>query len=168
MNPAELPIRDLHLPDAIGIWPLAPGWWIVIALTVVALIWLVRRLVLRRARGAMRRHALRRLAALEREYLEHRDAVKFATALSALVRRTMLAYAPRQEVAGLTGESWLEWLDHDLATPCFLDGDGRALVTMPYRGPAQQIDQSQIAMLVDAVRLRLKTPVTATRPGETT
>ena len=23
-------LRDLHLPDALGWWPLAPGWWVVI------------------------------------------------------------------------------------------------------------------------------------------
>ncbi len=27
MEPSELPLRDLHLPDAVGWWPLAPGWW---------------------------------------------------------------------------------------------------------------------------------------------
>ena len=67
-----------------------------------------------------------------------------------------------RNVAGLTGDSWLEWLDRDLATPCFLDGDGRALVTMPYQAPSVEVEQSQIALLVDAVRLRLRTPVGGT------
>ena len=31
MDPQQIPLRDLHLPDAISWWPLAPGWWLAIA-----------------------------------------------------------------------------------------------------------------------------------------
>ena len=37
MDENTLPLRDLHLPDAIGWWPLAPGWWVVIALVAALL-----------------------------------------------------------------------------------------------------------------------------------
>ena len=37
MDPEQIPLRDLHLPEAIGWWPLAPGWWVVIALVAGAL-----------------------------------------------------------------------------------------------------------------------------------
>ena len=37
MNENALPLRDLHLPDAIGWWPLAPGWWVLIALSLLGL-----------------------------------------------------------------------------------------------------------------------------------
>ena len=30
MDPEQIPLRDLHLPEAIGLWPLAPGWWVTI------------------------------------------------------------------------------------------------------------------------------------------
>ena len=35
MDPTQLPLRDLHLPETIGWWPLAPGWWFAIAALVV-------------------------------------------------------------------------------------------------------------------------------------
>ncbi|NNE36842.1 MAG: DUF4381 domain-containing protein, partial [Gammaproteobacteria bacterium] len=34
-DPLELPLRDIHLPEAVGIWPLAYGWWILLFILVV-------------------------------------------------------------------------------------------------------------------------------------
>ena len=163
MDPTEIPIRDLHLPEAIGWWPLAPGWWILIALLVISTIVLLRRWYRSFARGAARRHALRQLDAYSKDYLEHGNGVTFGTQLSELVRRTMLAYAPRSEVAGLTGEEWLTWLDHDLDRSHFATGDGHPLIEWPYRDPDSKFDKSDAGALVDAVRLRLSTPVREAR-----
>ena len=38
MDPEQIPLRALHLPDAIGWWPLAPGWWVVIGLAVLGVL----------------------------------------------------------------------------------------------------------------------------------
>ena len=159
VDPTEIPIRDLHLPEAIGWWPLAPGWWVLIVLAAAGLVVLLRRLGRARARGAARRHALRQLESYSKEYLTHLDGVLFGTQLSELVRRTMLAYAPRSEVAGLTGEEWLAWLDRDLDRSHFAAGDGRPLIEWPYRDSGSRFDKSDVGALVDAVRLRLSTPV---------
>ena len=35
MNDAALPLRDLRLPEPVGWWPPAPGWWILAAIVVV-------------------------------------------------------------------------------------------------------------------------------------
>ena len=159
MNPADIPLRDLHLPDAVGWWPLAPGWWVVIAIAVAALGWLCVQAFKANRRSAARRHALKQLERYSRDYTQHGDAVRLGTELSELVRRTMLAYAPRKQVAGLTGEAWLAWLDKGLDRSHFVDGDGRPLIEWPYREPETQIERSDVAALVDAVRLRLATPV---------
>ena len=159
MDPSQLPIRDLHLPEAIGWWPLAPGWWILIAMAAFGALVLLRRALLARRRNAARRYALRQLQQYTEAYMQHGDAVELGTQLSELVRRTMLAYAPRKEVAGLTGEEWLAWLDADLDRPLFREGDGRPLAEWPYREPGLQVDRSDVGAFVDAVRLRLSTPV---------
>ena len=61
MDLEQIPLRDLHLPEAISWWPLAPGWWVVIGLTMVLIGVILQRYLERRARGAARRHALRQL-----------------------------------------------------------------------------------------------------------
>ncbi len=159
MDPEQIPIRDLHLPELIGWWPLAPGWWVLIALAMVGLALLARHYFKSRARGKARRHALQQLEHLLCEYEQNGDAVGFAAAVSALLRRTMLAYAPRAEIAGMTGDEWLAWLDRDLAHRQFVNGPGRMLLDLPYRPRDTDIPGAEIYALVTAVRQRVATPV---------
>jgi hypothetical protein len=159
VDPKQIPLRDLHLPEAIGWWPLAPGWWLVIAAALVALGYLVHRFLEYRSRGAARRFALQQLDALTADFEQHGDAVAFSSNLSELLRRTMLAYAPRQEIAGLTGEEWLRWLDRDLDRPRFQGDAGRKLLELPYRRPDDELSALELVDVVAAVRQRLATPV---------
>ena len=159
MDPTQIPLRDLHLPEPISWWPLAPGWWVVIALVLIGLGYLLRQWLRARARGAARRYALRRLADIEQAYAEHNNPVTFGASLSELLRRTMLAYAPRSNVAGLTGDEWLQWLDRDLAQPVFSNGPGRQLLDLPYRNPESDLPLADREKLVAAVRHRVATPV---------
>ena len=163
MDPDQLPLRDLHLPEPIGWWPLAPGWWIVIAVLVLALGWLLLRLWRNFQFHAPRRYAIRELASVEADFLEHRNPVTLGQQLSELLRRAMLAYAPRHEVAGLTGEAWLEWLDKDLPVPYFHTEGGKSLLQLPYRNPQGDFADVDINALLAAVRNRLDTPVGGTR-----
>ena len=159
MDPEQLPLRDIHLPEAIGWWPLAPGWWLLLALALIGLGLLLRHFLRARARGAARRQALQQLGQLTAEYEQHRDAAAFMAQVSSLLRRTMLAYAPREEVAGLTGDDWLAWLDHDLDAPRFQTETGRKLLELPYRRPDENVASMDLIDVVAAVRQRLATPV---------
>ena len=159
MEPNELELRGLHLPDPVGWWPLAPGWWFVIALLAVAIGWLLLRALRLRGVNSPRRYALRELAVLEANYLQHRNPVVFGKQLSELLRRGMLAYAPRAEVAGLTGEAWLAWLDRDLPVPYFHTTGGKSLLQLPYRDPQGDCSDIDINALCAAVKMRLATPL---------
>lgn len=159
MDPTELPLRDLHLPDPIGWWPLAPGWWMLIALVLVGLGWLLVRAWRIRRFNAPRRYAIQALATLEAEYLSHRNPVVLGQQLSELLRRGMLAYAPRHEVAGLTGERWLAWLDRGMPVPYFHTQGGRSLLALPYRDPDGDFSDVDINALLAAVKMRLSTPI---------
>lgn len=159
MDPSQLPLRDLHLPDPIGWWPLAPGWWAVIALIVIGIGWLLLQAWQRRQFNAPKRHAIRELARVEADYRKHHNAVLLGRQVSELLRRAMLAYAPRHEVAGLTGETWLQWLDRDLPVPYFHTDGGKSLLQLPYRDPEGDFSDVDINAMLSAVRMRLSTPV---------
>jgi hypothetical protein len=159
MDPEQIPLRDLHLPEAIGLWPLAPGWSALILLAVAGLVYLLYQRIQRWRWNAARRLALRELARVRREYEQGADAIALGKELSELVRRSMLAYAPRGDVAGLTGDAWLRWLDRGLNDAPFTGGAGRNLETLPYQRPEQVRDEVDIAGLIDAVQQRLKTPL---------
>ncbi len=159
MNPAEIPIRDLHLPHLIGWWPMAPGWWILFGLAVYGLGYLTWRALQKFRDNAARRRALSQLRYLRAEYAWSGDVASLGIRLSELLRRAMLAYAPRDELAGLTGTSWLEWLDRGLKYKAFSDGPGRIIESLPYRKPDADANDVDIDGLIEAVRLRLKTPL---------
>jgi len=162
MDPTELPLRDLHLPEPIDWWPLAPGWWVLIALALIGLGWLLVKAWRRWQFNAPRRYAIQALETLEAEYLSHRNPVTLGQQLSELLRRGMLAYAPRHEVAGLTGERWLAWLDRGLPVPYFHTQGGKSLLAflaLPYRDPNGDFSDVDINALMAAVRMRLSTPI---------
>jgi Domain of unknown function (DUF4381) len=157
MDPEQIPLRDLHLPEAVGWWPLAPGWWVVLGIAAVILLLLLRKAWIRWREDAARRVALRELARVANAYHESPNPVLLATRLSELLRRTMLAYSPRKKVAGLTGAEWLAWLDRGLDGRPFTEGPGKMLKELPYRradSPARGVDAQA---LLEVVRLRLKT-----------
>ena len=159
MDPTQLQLRDLHLPDPLGWWPLAPGWWILIALFAGGLCWLLLWAWRARQFNAPRRYAIRCLITVEAEYLSHRDPVRLGRQVSELLRRAMLAYSPRQEVAGLTGDAWLAWLDRGLPVPYFHTEGGKSLLQLPYRDAAGDFGDVDINALLAAVRMRLAVPV---------
>ena len=159
MNPEDIPLRDLQLPAVGGWWPLAPGWWVIIAILAVALLLLLRHLYRRWRWQAPRRIALRQLAAIRAEFEHGTDAAILGKSLSELVRRAMLAYSPRNEVAGLTGNDWLAWLDQGLDDQPFSSGPGKILESLPYMNPASVDLDTDVRGLIEVVQTRLREPL---------
>lgn len=164
MDPQQIPLRDLHLPEMIGWWPLSYGWWFLIALLVGGLGYLLYQSFTKWRRNAARRIALKELTRIHNDYQYGVDEISLAIELSELLRRTMLAYAPRNEVAGLTGESWLQWLDRGLDGRPFSDGSGHNVESLPYRRPDGIDDDIDVEGLIKAVKMRLQTPLLAETP----
>ena len=161
MDPTQIPLRDLHLPEMVGWWPLAPGWWFLIVLAATGLGYLLYRSFRSWQRNAARRIALRELLRIRQKYQGGADEISLAIELSELLRRSMLAYAPRNEVAGLTGEHWLRWLDQGLDQKPFSEGLGQNLESLPYRRPDAIEDDVDVEGLINAVKDRLQTPLPA-------
>jgi hypothetical protein len=165
MDPEQIPLRDLHLPDAVGWWPLAPGWWVLLGLVALGVILLLRKAWIGWRHDAARRIALKELARLQSAYRAEPNPVTLAIRLSELLRRAMLAYSPRQEVAGLTGREWLEWLDRGLDEKPFSAGPGQSLQELPYRRADALMHDVDAEGLIEAVRRRLKSPLLPLSPS---
>lgn len=132
-QPSLSQLRDIHLPAPISWWPPAPGWWMLAALIVAILIglfiWFRRR-----RRDNWRRSALAELARLRQQYAAQPTAAHtIIAALSVLLRRVAISCFPRAEVAMLSGEKWLAFLDRsmDEGAP-FQSEPNRLLAVAPY------------------------------------
>ena len=141
-------LRAYHMPDPIAWWPPAAGWWVLLILLLAAAAVATWWLALRRSGSAAARHARRELKRLRRELASSDDNARFIRQLSKLLRRYALAVFPRHQVAALTGEAWLRFLDTHGGNGRFCDGPGRQLLDAPYR-PEVTGEVEQIATLVD-------------------
>jgi hypothetical protein len=137
LNPDPLAqLRGYHLPEPVSWWPPAPGWWLLALLLLLAIGAAVRLFLVHRRRGAARRNARRELQALRNAHTAGGDDTALVCGLSRLLRRFALARFPRERVAGLTGEAWIQFLDRYAADNVFTQGAGRALADAPYRTDA--------------------------------
>jgi hypothetical protein len=148
-------LYDIHELDPASVWPLATGWWLVLA---GALLLVLLVIGLRRWRPDWQRYLPRygwsRDAAHElivlRGRVSHIDAKALAARLSELMRRIAIARCGRDRCAGLHGEPWLAWLaDHD---PTGFDwrSRGRLLLDLPYAPPGDADHQPELRDLIDA------------------
>ena len=125
-------LRDVHMPDPVSWWPPAYGWWLIVMLLIVGLgigMWAWARY----RHSRLRRFALTQLTEVKQQYAVHANEQLAVVQLSKLVRRYALAMFPRSGVAGLSGQSWLEFLDDTGKTHQFSDGPGQILRSCPYQ-----------------------------------
>jgi hypothetical protein len=134
---ARLDLRDIHLPEQPGLWPPAPGWWLLALLLIVAMIMAGAR-GLRLWRRLRRRRAI--LAELEQLQTDREPGPALAAAVSTMLKRVALSRYPRVEVAPLSGEDWLRFLDRTGGGGRFAEGPGRALADAPYAPATAGVD----------------------------
>jgi hypothetical protein len=136
-------LRDIHLPPPPGLWPPAPGWWLLGAAVLLGagfLVWGWRRARRRRRR---RDAVWAELRAVRNAWLRHADAQRLGAELSRFLRRLSRAVEPRS--AALAGAEWMHFLDRH--------GDGfkdqaQALLEAPYR-PGANVDADALYAAVE-------------------
>jgi len=115
-------LADIHLPDAVGLWPLAPGWWVVIAAVAVLAYLLGRRAAALIVQRRIRHHAL---AELDKALAAYRTAstvsgadpqvtkLNYVNEINGVLRRVSLKHYPQENPASLSGKRWVTFLrDH--------------------------------------------------------
>jgi len=106
-DPASLDrLHGIVPPDPVPVWPPPAGWWVLLALVLVVLGGVALRLLRRHRADAYRRAAL-----------EEAGKLVAAADLVALLKRAALSAWPREEVASLSGEAWIEWLGRAAGSP---------------------------------------------------
>ena len=126
-------LHDIALPEPVSWMPQTIGWYVVGAVIVGLAVWAAVAYYRRRRANRYRRAALAELADIETTLA---DPARHSAALGAipvLVKRVALSFTPRDKIASLTGDPWLQWLDASYGGAEFSRGIGRLLPQMAYR-----------------------------------
>ena len=131
---ALVQLRDIQLPPALSAWwPLAPGWYVLALLAILIVsgigVFLYRTINKRRRQQQWQAY----LQTIKNNYQHTQDATRTLRELSILIRRIMLIHYPRQQIAALHGQAWLEFLDHTVSCQQFSQGVGKILLQGPYQ-----------------------------------
>ena len=113
MNPADplAQLNPLREPAAIGWWPLAPGWWLLIILVLILCAVALWQLFARYRRNAYRRQGIAALSEIRAQWQGNDDATTCLTQANALLKAVALRAFPQRDTASLTGEGWLSFLN---------------------------------------------------------
>lgn len=101
-------LQDIILPEPIGAWPWAVGYWLVLAILLVLIISAILWLKKRAAYLAPKKAAQGLFAALDP------NSSHYPSEVNQLLKRTALSYLPREVIAKLDGDAWASWLDTHL------------------------------------------------------
>lgn len=142
MNPlAEL--KDIHLAPDQPWWPPAPGWWLLAALALLLLAVVLRWLIHRYKIQVRRRRIIGFFNHIWVRYQQHGDRRLLAADLDTGLRRLALQRFDRAQVAGLSGEPWLDfWRSRDKAVNQD-DAAVQPLLLAPY-APAPSYDAQRL------------------------
>ncbi|MFT5063397.1 MAG: hypothetical protein ACI91G_000764 [Gammaproteobacteria bacterium] len=118
MDPASLEqalagLRDIHSPPPPGVWPLALGWWLLIALAIllpIIIVFVVKKIKTRRVRLRVRKLALAEFENLNTLWSEQAEPKIALPQLALLLRRAAIAKFGQQHVSPLSGKAWKDFL----------------------------------------------------------
>lgn len=145
-------LHDIVPPDPVSWWPPAPGWIVVLVFAVMVGIGFLMRWFLQWQRNAYRREALEMLSEIELRLDDACDWRGVLAEINALMKRTSLTVWPREQVASLSGEEWLAFLDQSASMAEFSSGAGTELGAGSFSVDSGSVDKERSAALIQTCR----------------
>ena len=132
-------LHDIVLPAAVSWRPQTAAWFVLLSVFLTLCAWGFLSWRRHARRNRYRKLALARLADIETRAA--------FTELPALVKRTALSFNPRDDVASLSGDAWLRFLDSSYGGIGFTEGPGRLLPVLAYGHPEDINADALVALL---------------------
>lgn len=139
-NPALVQLKDIHLPDAVSWWPLAPGYYLLLALCIGVSLWAWFALQKRHKQHAAKKAALVLLSQLTP------DSIQIAVEVNSLLKRAAMSYVSREKIASLDGNAWYEWIDS--ALPADKQGKIGPLLDKRYQATGPNIAEATVLLAI--------------------
>lgn len=139
-------LKEIPAPPPVSYLPQTVGWWVIGGVILLGLLVFALIRLRRWWRNRYRREAQAELAAIARAATDPAQRAQALGAIPALVKRTVLAWAPRREAGPMSGEAWLRYLDRTYAPGGFVQGPGRSLDMLAY-GQGKIADDELAALM---------------------
>ncbi len=144
-------IAEIEPPEPVSWLPQTLGWKILALLGVLFALYQAYHAANRWWRNRYRRSALQRLKAIE--LAAEGDYTRVVVELPWLLKAAALHAYPRANVAALSGDNWLAFLDAHYNGPSFRAATGRQLLAVAYQSPAKwQLKPTQAETLISMCR----------------
>lgn len=152
-------LKPIHGLAEVSIFPLAVGWWFVLALLLISgLLILVYFL---RPKNKLKHNITKSWESLAHQAFTPLKSTQFTAAerlmqASAILRFVAIQRYGREQCAGLSGEAWLAWLAAHAQTNTVQNAfnwqiDGRLLISFPYMPPQIPLEDNQIVPIINAI-----------------
>ena len=136
-------LRPNHLPEAISYWPLAIGWWLLLASTISIISVMTYLFIIKRQKNKYRRLGLQLAKKIHKKFIEHGNKRQFAHDSNRLLKKVALQAFPRQNIANLNGKEWLDFLYQSSGNKQFKTMGAAAFGSSRFK-PHQDPDVTQI------------------------
>ena len=135
-------LHDYYRPAPPAWTPQTVGWYLVFTIIAILLLWFVIHTIRRWLANRYRREALRELA------------IATPDQFSVLLKRTALAAWPREKVASLSGDAWLQFLGDAATTESFQSAPGNRIEELALYGDVTSAGDEQALRAIAAEWIR--------------
>lgn len=109
-------LADIHLPQPVGLWPPAPGWWVLGMLLLLLALFAARKYLRYSRLRHVCNHALAeldrchaRLAAATGDMADS-SRLRYINEVNTVLRRVALVHFPQAASASLDGSAWVDFI----------------------------------------------------------
>lgn len=146
-------LHDIVEPAAISWWPPAAGFWILLALLLVWMTAVALRIWIRYKQNSYRREALVLLKQIEPGLQLAQSRGQALAEVALMLKRTALSAYPRENVAELSGEEWLAFLDRSGNTKHFSRGAAAIIGNVSWQPQAgEKLSSQELKEIVSSVQ----------------
>jgi hypothetical protein len=129
-------LRDIHYPEPVSWWPPAIGWWAVSFLSIFFFVVTFRITYRYWKKKQQKRLLLQEFQKISQHH--HIANSNIVGALSVFIKRVAMLHYPRQHIAALKGQEWINFLNDMTKQPYFTAEVGEELITAPYQSTSPQ------------------------------
>ena len=142
-------LRGIVEPAPVGWWPPAAFWYCVIAIIATWLIYAALAAICRWIRNAYRRQAVRELALLRASTGGDAPGWQSRATVSTILKRVALVSFPREQVASLTGNAWIQFLSDTCDHADFMHEPSSSIGCASFDRPAVDLSDSDLKRIID-------------------